>query len=344
MKPDFSKTFLVLAVGSSALISACGGGGGGSGSGSASVGQGGVAASSITSSNAKEVGAQAYASADALNSQVGSGSGLVVGVSTETAGASLLDAALQQLYLAAAHRSTNVAVGVTLTETVPCDGGGTASITVNAANPDQLSKGDTISVTGNNCREDGVTMNGTMNVVINSLSGDPSESAAWSGSFGFTFVNFSVNAGGTVNTANGDFTLSYNQTSFNAASFSASGNSLKMRTTKGTSSSDRTLSAYSYSGSVNSANVYTYRANFTLSGTFGTLGNVSYTVKTTTDFRQTPGAFPTAGALVVTASDKSTLTMTVTNGTSVQLAVDRNGDGTVDSTSTATWTELNGLI
>ena len=343
MKPEFSKTLLALAVSSSALLAAGGGGGGGDNSSSLTTG-GSVTAASITASNSKNVGAQAYSGTDALNSQVGSGSALVTGVSTSTGSNGLLNAALQQLYLAVGNAGPTLVTGVSVTETVPCSGGGTVQFTINTASTEQFSAGDTISVTGGNCVEDGAKLNGTLNMVFNSISGTPTPTAAWSASIGMTFINFSVEAGGISSTANGDSMLNYSQTSAASASLSATGNSLQMRTVQGTSTIDRTLSAYNYSASVNASNQYTYRADFTLQGNLGTLGNAAFTVKTITDFKQVPGSFPTAGALIATAADKSSLTLTVKDGTSVQIDVDKDGNGTVDSTSTATWTELSGLL
>jgi len=44
------------------------------------------------------------------------------------------------------------------------------------------------------------------------------------------------------------------------------------------------------------------------------------------------------------APDNSSVTLTVLNPTTVQLAVDKNGDGTIDETTTTTWSELNSLL
>ena len=343
MKPEFSKTLLAIAVSSSAVLTACGGGGGGSDTSSLTSG-GTVAAVSITASNAKDVSAQAYSGADVLNSQVAGGSGLVTGVSTSTGSSSLLNAALQQVYLAVDNVGPSFVTGVSVTETLSCTGGGTARITINVADSEQISKGDTISVTSSNCVEDGVKMNGRLDMVFNSITGTPLETSVWSASIGLTFTDFSAEAGGLINIANGDSTLNYSQTSTTSANLSATGNTLKVRTVKGTSTVERTLSAYNYSSSVNASNQYSYRADFTLQGNLGTLGNSIFTVKTISDFKQVRGSFPTAGALTVVAPDKSSLKLTVKDGTSVQIEVDKDGNGIVDSTSTVAWTELSGLL
>lgn len=346
MKLHSRKTILGVIVSSAMLLAACGGGGGGStGTSSApSTSSTTQTAPSITISNSKDVGAQGYSGTDALNSQVSSGSGLVTGVSTSTAGGGLIDAAIRQLYLAVDNAGTNLAVGVTTSKTIACAGGGTASGTMSFASASTLTAGDTMSLTANNCVTDGMKVNGTINIAVTAASGTPTVSSAWSATLVLTLSKFSVDTGTEVNTGTGDLTITYNQTGFNTATFSASGNSLQIQTSKGTSTTDRTLSGYSYSGSRDSSGTYTYRTSFTLSGNFAKLGNATYAVKTTTDFKQKIGSFPTAGVLVVTAPDKSSLTLTVVNSTTVKLDVDKNGDGTVDDSTTATWTELSSLF
>ena len=345
MKLSSKKSLLGSAIASSMLLAACGGGGDSGNSGStASTFSNTQIAPSITVSNAKDVGAQAYSGADELSSQVSTGSGLLTGVSTTTDNSSLIDTTLRQLHLAFDKPVPNLAVGVSASNTESCSGGGTVSISYNIANTSNLSAGDTISMTSNNCVENGAKVNGTLKFVVNSFNGTFSENSAWNASFGIIYSNFSIEAGGMADTANGDLTLTYNQTSLNVNSFSASGKSLQVRNVKGSSITNRTITNYTYSGSLNSSGTYTYRTNFTLSGNLGKLGNASYTVKTITDFTQQADSFPSSGALLVIAPDNSSVTLTVLNPTTVQLAVDKNGDGTIDETTTTTWSELNSLL
>jgi hypothetical protein len=346
MKLRSTKIILGTTISSAILLTACGGGGGNGGTTSAAPSTPSTTqtAPSITVSNSKDVAAQGYSGTEALNSQVSSGSGMVTGVSTSTAGGGLIDAAIQQLYLAVDNAGPNLAVGVTTSKTINCPGGGTASGTVSYASASTMTAGDTISLTGNNCVMSGMKLNGTINIAVTAASGTPSISSAWSATLALTMTKFSVDTGGEVNTGTGDVTVTYNQTGLNTATFSANGKSLQVQTTKGTSTTDRTLTGYSYSGSRDSSGTYTYRSNFTLNGNFAKLGNATYDVKTTTDFKQKLGSFPTAGVLVVTAADKSSLTLTVVNSTTVKLDVDKNGDGTIDDSTTTTWTELNALF
>ena len=56
--------------------------------------------------------------------------------------------------------------------------------------------------------------------------------------------------------------------------------------------------------------------------------------------QQNGDAFPSQGAVLITGASGSTLLVTALNATQVQLQVDANGDGTVDGTTTTTWTAL----
>jgi hypothetical protein len=56
--------------------------------------------------------------------------------------------------------------------------------------------------------------------------------------------------------------------------------------------------------------------------------------------QQAADAYPSQGQLLITGASGSTLLVTALNSTQVQLQVDANGDGTVDSTTTATWASL----
>ncbi len=349
MKISFSRPSLAIAVGSALLLTACGGGGSGttgSTSGPPPSDSTTVTAVAINSANSKDVSAQVYYASQGLNNQVVTTPSLVTAVDTSGNSNSLLDTALRQIYFALEHQPASMAVGVTTTETVPCSGGGNATITANVADTSTVISGDRLAVNFGNCVEGMTKIDGTMDMLFNSITGTPSATSVWSAALGLTFSNFTVTESftGVSNTATGDLALTYNQSSLNNASFSGSGNSLRMRILAGTSTTDYTLSAYNYSGSVTPPNLYTYRANFTLSGNFPRLGSTSYVVHTTTDFKQQRGAYPSQGVMTVTASDNSSLKFTVVDPTFVQLGLDKNGDATVDTTISTTWSELNALF
>lgn len=342
-----SRATKAILIGATLLLAACGGGGGSTGSanGSGTGSSTPVTGVAITSANSKDVSSQVYSASQGLNNQVTSTPGIVTAVSTSGNGSGLLDAALQQLYLALEHQSASLPVSVTATDTASCSGGGSVTFTATAANSSTVSAGDQVTINTSNCVEGTVKMNGSLHMVFNSITGTPSMTSAWSAALGLTFTGFSVteNFTGASNTATGDLALTYNQSGLNNASFSGSGNSLQMHIVNGASTTDYTLTSYNYSGSVTPANLYTYRANFTVNGNFPRLGNATYVVHTTTDFKQQRGSYPSQGVMTVTAGDNSSLKFTVVNTNTVQLGLDKSSDGVIEETITTTWSELDSL-
>jgi len=51
--------------------------------------------------------------------------------------------------------------------------------------------------------------------------------------------------------------------------------------------------------------------------------------------------YPTAGSITLTGASNTTVTLTATTGSDIQLAVDSNGDGQPDDRLTRTWRDLN---
>jgi hypothetical protein len=341
MKSSFLKVTALLAVGSTVLLTACGGGSAGNAPTTPST-----QASTVTVANSSDVAAQSYSASNALSDQINGSSSLVTGVSVETQTTGLIDASIQHLYRALQVQPVNMVTGVTGTlPAEPCTGGGTIAVSYNVANTSTVSNGDTVNITASNCVEDQMSINGGLNIVFSSLTGTPSSTSTWGATMKMTFTNFAVTESGMASTATGDLTLGYNQTSTGTVGYTASGNSLQLNATKGGSTVARTISAYSYSGSTTASNLHTYRANFTVTGNLPRLGNnISYVVKTITDFKQQGTGNPSEGVLTVTASDKTSLTFTVLSTSNVQIGIDKDGDGKVDDTVTKTWTELLSLL
>jgi hypothetical protein len=238
-----------------------------------------------------------------------------------------------------------MAVGVTTSKTTNCPGSGTIAATYVMASSTAVSTGDSVSITANNCVDGTTKINGGLAIRFNSIHGTPSSTAAWDASMTLTYTNLSMTDSGITESVNGDLTLNYNQTADSSASFGASGSSLSTTTTTARGTSSRTLTAYNYSGSVTAAGLYTFHDDFTFAGNLPRLGNnVQYTVKTLVDFQQQSGNYPSQGKLKITATDNTSLTLTVLNNTTVQIDLDTNGDGVIDNTYTKTWAELEGLL
>jgi hypothetical protein len=316
-------------------LAACGGGGGSSATTTPTL------QSSITSSNMQDVGAQGYAATTDLNAQVGtSASSFVTGVSVDTASSGVLGVTLQEVYRAIdARAADNQVVGVAISQTVQCTSGGSMQISGNVASSNTISAGDSLSITTTNCVERGITLNGAFSVTFKSITGIPGESSSWNGTIGITYTNFSIAQPGDTASFTGDVTLAVNQTSLGTAGFTATANSFTTNTTHNGTSASMTVTNLNYGGSLASG-LYTYHTNYTMSGNLGKLGNSTFTVKTLADFKQGSTGFPSQGAIKVTATDNSSLTLTAIDSTNVRLDLDKNGDGVTDETTTTTWTSL----
>jgi hypothetical protein len=338
LKASTSKITFAVSVCSALLVAGCGGGGSSNNGGS-------FTASNVNSSNAQDVAAQAFTASASLNSQSSTassvGSALPTGVSIDVGSSGLIGASLQQLYGGLRARTAgNLATGVQTTDTAPCSGGGSITATGTVATQGTVSNGDSLSMTANNCVEGGLKLNGGMSITFSNVSGTVGSNSAWGATMAVQFSGLSIEANGDLVRANGDMTLAYNQTSSVVANASASGSSLQLSLARnGTTIVDRTLSNFGYDSSVNS-DLFTYSANYTLSGNLARLGNTSYSVKTNTAFKQTGSAFPSAGSFTVTATDKTSATLTALDSINVRIDLDTNGDGAIDGSINTTWADL----
>lgn len=258
--------------------------------------------------------------------------------------AGLANASLKQLHRVLAAASANHATGFSNTLTVNCAQGGTATIILTAASAHQVSTGDTALVSADNCVDGDNKANGAISLDFNDVTGTPSSRSAWSATITLTFTNFTFEEGDEADTANGALTLDYDQTAARTATFSLTGDELQLLSADAGTMTDRRLSGFNTSGSLN-GDVLTYRTAFTLSGEdLPRLGDGPYTVATSTDFVQQEGSNPSQGVLTVTASDSSSLRLTTLDPTNVNLALDANGDGTADLDMTTTWEALEDRI
>ena len=339
MKFFASKACIAVAIGSAFLLTACGGGSPAASSTTTTT------ASMITSSNAPDVAAHAFSASDGLAGQSNSSSTLLTGVSTDTVSSGLLDSSLLQIYRALDVRSAaNLVTGVTSTASASCTNGGTIAVTASIAVAGKISNGDSLSITATNCVEGTTKLNGGLGVTFSNMAGTFGSSSIWSGTLALTFTNLSVDTGTESSTANGDLTLIYSQTGFQNSTAVVSGNSLQLTLTKsGVTVVNRTLSAFKHTSSINST-LYTYNNNYTLAGNFPKLGNVSYAVKTITDFKKQAGSYPYQGSMIITAGDKTTATLTAIDSINVKIELDKNGDGVIDETINTTWVALKNRI
>ncbi len=298
---------LCLLVSATALLASCGGGGGGSG--------GGTAAAPLSQENAAVAAGRVVASMGALE-----GASELGGLFTGMGGAS------------AGRRSA----GLTVSGQETCANGGTFTVSATLADPSTLSANDHASVAFQNCAM------------------DLGASLVFDGAFGFQVAQ----ASGSLGTPPFDVTLLYDFDSLQAViagegtvgidgGFSARLSSqdgvqsdatitaTAIRVSDGATSV--TLSGYVFDASKNDAS-----GEFSVSVT-GTLSSPELGGAVTFD-TLVPltgvGETPSAGEILITGAGNASVLVHILSETSVELRVDENGDGTVDTVITTTWQAL----
>lgn len=347
MKTHIMKASSAVAFVSALLLSACGGGGGG-GEGAAAPAPA-QAPSTVTSANAIDVAANAYAAAGVINGEATGGPVLIASTSTNvssgTASKGIIDVTLKQIYkVVDAKSSGSLQINETTAQQYACTTSGTVTYSVTAAASGAVSNGDSITMTAANCVEGTVVMNGTFKVEFVAVSGTPSATSPWSATLKSTYTDFSVSDGTDGVSISGDMTMNINQVSPTNISYSVSGSSFVVTSTSGGITTTENLSGFSFSGSyINDE--YTSTSEFTMTGTFPNLGTVSYVVTINTPFKQMASdSYPYQGLMTVTATDKSSVRLNVIDNTSVQIQIDKDGDGMYEETTTTTWAELAGRV
>lgn len=327
------------------LLAACGGGGGGSSTPTTGASPTGSTAASatpkITDQSATAQLGGAYSAASALYN-MGTNSSSLVTKDAEPGGRfSTLEFAMARLdaLVKPPAGADGVATKAVASASIGCSGGGSASVVVNDANNDgSFGTGDAASFAFNACRENGITMSGRMlisQVLVTGSVYGPSYSVGAT----YTFDNLSAaSAWAPTVTINGGFSLQAAYTTSPAPIVSATiaGSSF----TAIEAGITDTLSNFSASLAVNAG---TGRYQYSVSGReANSAQGVAFTLSSPTPFQGTAGTFPSSGSLRVQASDGSAARLTATSATSVVIDVDANGDGTYESSSVRTWSQVAG--
>lgn len=330
------------------LLSACGGGGGGGGGGSSTTVTGLV----ITSANSKAVAADALDNSTD-NTTAQAGTSLVTGVQVDdgsSPGPRKL-ASVGRALLGMLPARSAVATGVAIDQSGACAISGSIRLTGNMADAtgNTLNAGDQITLTASSCRAvvDGqdTTVNGTLAIAVN--SGSFNGSAVTYPTrivMTFTTTNFSVVAGGETTVSNGDLRIDLNMLSATSEDIVLSGTSLSGSHTSSSGTRSSTLKNYNVSIQVRGTTL-TETIAATVESSNSRLGSgvVSYTISTVTPLEYSEAGDVSSGVLKVTGSN-SALLLTVTSTNNFKVETDANGDGTYESSTTSTRTELESLL
>jgi hypothetical protein len=246
--------------------------------------------------------------------------------------------------------SLPVAAGVLIDQTAACLGNqGSLHITGSSSSSTALVAGDTLTIDANACVStvDGVqaTLNGQLKFEI--LSGSFPDRAVppFHIVMKVTATGLSIRTATTLATSNGDETIDWNSTSTTAETLVVSGASLASGQTTSSGFHTTTLANYRQAVAVNGTGM-TASLGATITSDNPKLGPNGglYTISTPQDLRWTTSSTaPTSGSVKVVGAGNSALLVTF-SATGATVQVDANGDGTYESSTTATAAQLKALL
>jgi hypothetical protein len=233
---------------------------------------------------------------------------------------------------------------------IPCSGGGAVAANWIDADLDaELSVGDGIILNFNLCVEDGLTLNGEVDVAILELVGDPAVDAAWTVLLRVNYNTLTASESGAVVEVVGTLDVNVDTQASGTVIFDAT---TEVTTGSGTTASSflyfgegedfTDLSLYSIRFQENADGSFTLSSQGTLESSFiaGTLTFDTVQDITGTDFDVNN---PSAGQVSMIGAGGSSVLLRVLNSVVVELDVDDEGDGfdPGDVTITSSWDEID---
>ena len=351
--------FSILAV--IVICVSCGGGGGGSDGG----GAGGVVdtnqALTLTSSNAAAVSGLTI---DAVGGGVTAGSlGTVVIASADSPNGSGFEFSL--LHVArnvvdrvwTMHEQGTLAVATVgaaqVPESIDCSVAGTVSALWTDRDPvGELSERDFIDLTFNGCTEEDLTLNGGMDVRVQSLDGDPATDSSWTVVFRLNF--------NTLTASDSDTLVEVVGTLDATVDTQASGSVVTDITTEVATGPGETVSSFLYFGEREDfieLTLYSVRFQENADGSFAVSGQgtlessfIGGTVTFETTQEVTGTGFdvnnPSAGRVLIVGAANSSVLLRILDSVVVEMDLDDDGDGfdTGDVTLPSSWDDLNAAV
>ena len=341
--------FLFSMISSSSLLvlTACGGGGGGDDAESAPVPVFGSGSSRITASNYVTVGEQVLASSMSLSTASPATNVLNALVpTTRTAGLVQASSPTAKPQLAQIigqfARAQQVKVAAVVQQTVGCTLGGSMNLSVNDPDNNALDIGDSITVQFSNCLEDTETMNGSVAILINELSGNPSTDV-YSLGFSMTFSNLSISSASGSSRLNGFYDITSNSVGTNNLTIAISAPSLVIDGAVNGASYSAGMSNFNFREEITPAGLG-YRSSITFGGTFSSSSmaaqsNVS--VQTLSPWVQDSGAAsPSSGQVLITSAAGGRVRLTAQSSETVLFEVDADSNGTYEAQQSRSWSQL----
>ncbi len=221
-------------------------------------------------------------------------------------------------------------------QVVLCESGNVVIDVDDVAPQGELSTGDSMSVTFNACDMGGTVFNGSFSFTASDVQTDD-DSFSRTLVVDFDSLTVSTFGGGTV-VVNGGFTVSLSTDDGITVVKTVSGSSLSVFAQGDSESVSGTMRNFSQRAEFNTeTGAYSMEYTVTFSGS-GLPGEVTY--ETTVPFTGVDPDDPSAGTLVVTGANGSTLTLDAIDSERVMLYLDIDGDGDSEWESERTWDEL----
>jgi len=336
---------------STAFLMACGGGGGGGNDGSAAVGGGGgggndgsasvTATAALTSAN-QDIAVQETVSTALMPVEFAQSFAQALTGSQTTDESGLFKFAFAQkkklpTYLLNASKNSTL-IGAEESFTEFCAGGGSLTVSASVANANgDPSAGDSATITANNCVEDDGTINGSLGLRINSLSGDL-DSDYYNVGITFSFNNLTLASPQYIVRVNGSMALAGTAEGPNNLIQTYSSPSLSVSATYDGETHTRTLSSYQVTVTVQyDSTSYRLRGAVTSSA----LSSQKVTFDTITPFIQLPSdVYASSGVLMITGAANTHIRLTAINDLQVRQELDANGDGTFEESKEVYWYSL----
>lgn len=232
----------------------------------------------------------------------------------------------------------NVVTGASVIQTQFCLFSGTRLVTVDDRNGNRaFDTGDSGVIEYKNCNDGGGTVNGTMSMAVNALTGDL-DTKVYSADFNAVFTNYQVKGSAESVIMNGASRVFLESTAEAVTKTRFSTDSFKMNGTRGPSDFARVFTSFEsmHVRMLDSASRYSETA--TISGSLNSTYLNSLTVQTTTvsPLITSPSGL-VSGELRITGAANTTVRVTADAAGKAAIALDTNGDGVSEATKTASW-------
>lgn len=322
-----------VAAAGAALV-ACGGGGD-SGSSAPPI----AARVTVSATTAPPLSAEALQAVNAGSSAAGG----VAGQNNPTS-ASLKDSPAFKSAAQALQRLKTIdrRSQATASQTFTCPGGGSFTVTVTVAGT-ALQAGDSIRIDFSNCAEAGITTAGSLSMAIVAVGGTADAPLVTAD---VSLANFEATVAGLAERTNGTMRITIDDTNpaTTVVAFS-SANITTERLRNGVMRATRSLTNLNVRESLNNTTGQTTTtAAFIASGNFPRLGEGSFEVQPVQPIIRDGDALrPRSGQIRILGANNASVLATVV-ATGLQLDIDSDGNGTVDSSRTLTWAEIDALL